>query len=192
MPFTLVVPILLFVALFVVFAVLLRRIGILLAEQKETSAFRSSVKDLAGRIDATLAAIVSQIDAVRRQQVEADTISASLDTTMAALLAYEAEARALTGPPVIATPKAELIAELDRADRALEMVEYGCSIMMSADHGHRFSEAQTAIKRGYLNVLHSRDAIARHAADIAASRPVDETRWLTGRKSPDTKGAGRS
>jgi hypothetical protein len=188
MPIVLVLPIAIFVALFVVFAALLRRIGILLAEQKETNAFRTSVRDLAGRIDATLGAIIGQIDAVRRQQVEAETIAGTLDSTIATLLTYGEEARALTGPRVIVAPKAELIAELDRADRALEMVEYGCSIMTSQDHGARYSEAQTAIKRGYLNVLHSRDAIARHAADIAASRPADELHWLSGRKGTGRPG----
>ena len=57
-----------------------------------------------------------------------------------------------------------LVAELERAGRALEMVEHGC-----VDPGVRAlgrpasSRRRPAIKRGYLNVLHAREAIARHA-----------------------------
>jgi hypothetical protein len=64
------------------------------------------------------------------------------------------------------------------------MVEHGASIMASASAGQRFGEAQTAIKRGYLNVIHAREAIARHAADIAAVRSAEESRWLTRRPGP--------
>ena len=46
---------------------------------------------------------------------------------------------------------------------------------------HRELEAQTAIKRGYLNLLHAREAIARHAAELAAGRPANQRRWLSGR-----------
>jgi hypothetical protein len=54
------------------------------------------------------------------------------------------------------------VAELERAGRALEMVEHGRSIQASARSGGREVEAQTSIKRGYLNVLHAREAIAQH------------------------------
>jgi hypothetical protein len=53
------------------------------------------------------------------------------------------------------------------------MVEHGCSIQASARAGSRGLEAQTAIKRGYLNVLHAREAIIRHAAEAEALRPPD-------------------
>ena len=55
------------------------------------------------------------------------------------------------------------MAELERAARALEMVEHGRSIQASARSGGREIEAQTAIKRGYLNILHAREAIAHQA-----------------------------
>ncbi len=55
------------------------------------------------------------------------------------------------------------------------MVEHGCAIQASARAGSRELEAQTAIKRGYLNVLHAREAIARHALEAAALVPADPT-----------------
>jgi hypothetical protein len=183
MPFNIVVPILIFVALLFVFAVLLRRIGLVVNETRETATFRRSVRDLAGRIDLTLASIIAKIDALRRQQMEADALVEPLDVTLEALLAYAEEARHLAGPPVIAAARASFVAELDRADRALQMVEHGCAILAGPNQGQRFAEAQTAIKRGYLNVLHSREAIARHVLEIGAMRPPDEHRWLSRRRS---------
>jgi len=43
------------------------------------------------------------------------------------------------------------------------MIEHGRGIQASARSGSREIEAQTAIKRGYLNVLHAREAIAHQA-----------------------------
>jgi hypothetical protein len=180
-PWLLAIPILLFVALIAVFAVLLRRIGVLIAEQRETTAFRRSVEDLAARIDGTLATAIAQIDAVRRQQKDAETINDSLDATMDALSGFGDEARALKGPPVIEPSRAAFVDEIDRADRALEMVEHGLAIL-STGNATRLSEGQTAIKRGGLNVVHAREAIARHASDIAATRSAEEVHWLSRRR----------
>ena len=46
------------------------------------------------------------------------------------------------------------------------MIEHGRSIQASARSGGREVEAQTSIKRGYLNVLHAREAI-NHQAELA-------------------------
>jgi hypothetical protein len=46
------------------------------------------------------------------------------------------------------------------------MIEHGREIQTSARSGGREIEAQTSIKRGYLNVLHAREAIG-HQASLA-------------------------
>ena len=63
------------------------------------------------------------------------------------------------------------------------MVSHGCTLLASASGPQRETEAQTAIKRGYLNALHAREAIARHAAELAASRPTQQRRWPSGGRS---------
>lgn len=181
MPVELLIPVLIFVVLVAVFLVVLRRISILLAESRDTAAFRRSVEDLASRIDAVLVDIIGRIDALRRQQIEADQIMEPLDRALESLLALSEEARSIGGTPAVAAPKAAFASEIDRADRALQMVEHGASILGSVSSGQRFAEAQTAIKRGYLNVLHARDAIARHATDIATARSAEEVRWYSRR-----------
>ena len=156
MPFTIVVPILIFVVLLFVFAVLLRRIGLVVNETRETATFRRSVRDLATRIDFTLGSIIAKIDALRRQQMEADALVEPLDVTLEALLAYEEGGRAsaaLRPGGHRSGPGGIHLGALDRADRALQMVEHGCAILAGPNQGQRFTEAQTAIKRGYLNVL---------------------------------------
>jgi hypothetical protein len=128
-----------------------------------------------------------KIDALRRQQLEAGALVEPLDVTLEALLGYQQEARGLSGPPATEAPRAAFLSELDRADRALQMVEHGCAVLVGANQGQRHDEAQTAIKRGYLNVLHAREAIARHVQEIGALRPAEERRWLSRRRSAGGK-----
>ena len=186
MPLELLIPLILFVAVALILGLALRRIGLLVAKTRETASFRESVEDLAGRVDTTLDDIIRRIDALRRQQIQADEIAGPLDRTLEALLKYSEEARQLGGPTVAAGPKAAFAAEIDRADRALQMVEHGAAIMSTVSSRHRTGEAQTAIKRGYLNVVHAREALRRHAAEIATGKSIDETRWLTERSSADS------
>jgi len=46
------------------------------------------------------------------------------------------------------------------------MVEHGTSIMVNVRRGPRELEAQTSIKRGYLNLIHAREAFARLAVVV--------------------------
>jgi hypothetical protein len=51
------------------------------------------------------------------------------------------------------------------------MVEHGADMLASARRGARDLEGQSSIKRGYLNLIHAREAMARHAVraeDLAA------------------------
>ena len=104
-----------------------------------------------------------------------DTIVAATD----AVERYADEARSLRGPKTARHIREDLVAELERAGRALGMVEHGASILAAARRGSRELEAQTSIKRGYLNLLHAREAIARHALeaqDLEARRRGPESR----------------
>jgi hypothetical protein len=53
------------------------------------------------------------------------------------------------------------------------MVEHGRSIQASARMGGREVEAQTSIKRGYLNVLHAREAIA-HQVELGRTAGIGD------------------
>ena len=153
-----------FVALALAFALFVRRAGRFIAETREAETFRRSTADLAARVETSLGGVAGRIDGVRRRTVAAEAITDNIAAATDAVDRYAAEARALRGPAAAAEIRDALIAELDRAARALQMVEHGCGILASARVGGREIEAQTAIKRGYLNVLHAREAIRRYAA----------------------------
>jgi hypothetical protein len=169
-----VLPIIAFLALATAFTVILRRAGRLLAATREVERFRRQVGDLGGRIETSLGEISGRVDALRRGQLDATAISDDLTASLEAVSLYADEARALQPPAAATRIRAGLIDELERASRAIGMIEHGCGIQISARAGARELEAQTAIKRGYLNVLHAREAIHRYRLDAAAITPSDE------------------
>jgi hypothetical protein len=156
-----------FVALAALFVIVLRRAGRLVARTRELQAFRSAVRDLDARIGHSLDGAARQIDSVRRQALAADGIGDTLNAANEAVARYADEARALKGPREASSIGREIVAELARASRALDMVEHGVTILASVRRGGRELEAQTSIKRGYLNLIHAREAIGRHAARVA-------------------------
>jgi hypothetical protein len=170
-----------FVALAVAFLVVLRRASRVVTESRDQERLRRAVEDLALRIDTSLGGVIERIDAVRRHHLAADAIEQNLAAASDAVERYAEEAATLHGPIPAEEVRANLLAELERAGRALEMVAHGCALLDVAPGGPGEIEAQTAIKRGYLNALHAREAIARHAADLAAGRAADQRRWLTRR-----------
>jgi len=156
-------PLAAFVALAAGFAIVLRRAGRIVARTREVEGFRSAFRELAARIDTSLEGATSRIDAVRRQTVGADTIGPTIEAATDAVERYTEEARALHGPKAAVAIRDDLVQELERAARALAMVDHGAAILAQVRRRGRELEAQTAIKRGYLNLLHAREAIAGHA-----------------------------
>ena len=178
---SLALPIAGFLVLVLIFVVILRRTGRIVGLSREGDRFRRSVEDLSGRIDTSLGGVIERIDAVRRHQVPPDSIGDNLSAARDAVERYEAEAAKLHGPVPADDVRAALLYELERAGRALEMVAHGCELLATLRSGYRELEAQTAVKRGYLNALHAREAIARHADNLASGRTMTERRWLSSR-----------
>ena len=161
---TVLLPVAAFVALALGFLVVLRRAGRIVARTREIEHFRSSMGDLTGRIDQSLDGAIGRIDAVRRGQLSADQISPTIEAATDAMTRYADEARVIKGPAGADAIRDGIVEELERAGRALEMVDHGAKILVLARPRGREPEAQTSIKRGYLNLVHAREAIVRHAA----------------------------
>ena len=178
----LVIPLVAFVVLAAAFIVLFRRASRALSRTRDEERFRRAAEDLAKRVDESLAGVIERIDAVRRHQLDADAIAPNLEAAHDAVERYAEEASRLHGPVPADDVRASLMAELDRAARGLEMVSHGCTLMVASGGRNRELEAQTAIKRGYLNTVHAREAIARHADDLASSRPDEQRRWRSRRE----------
>lgn len=183
MELAIILPLAAFVILAALFALFLRRAGRLIAATRDVERFRRQVSDLASRVETSLGEVCGRVDAVRRGQVEAVALSDDLSASLDATEKYTAEARGLRPPSDAQRIRDGIVAELERAKRALEMVEHGCSIQASARAGSRTLEAQTAIKRGYLNVLHAREAITRLAVEAAELVPTDPTHRGTARRT---------
>lgn len=183
MDWAIVLPIAAFLILAALFGLFLRRAGRLVAATRDVERFRRQTADLAARIELSLAEICTRVDAVRRGQLSSTAVTGDIAASLEAIERYADEGRALRPPRHGDGLRNEIVGELERAKRALEMVEHGVSIQASARAGSRELEAQTAIKRGYLNVLHAREAIARHAVDAAALMPADTTQRSAARRS---------
>ena len=171
----LVLPLLAFLILVVLFALVVRRAGRFIAATRDVERFRRQVGDLAERIEISLGEICGRIDAVRRGQLGADQLGADLSASLDAVARYSDDASGLRPPGDGGAIRDEIVAALARTARALEMVEHGRAIQASARAGGREIEAQTAIKRGYLNVLHAREAIAHQAKLARGLSATDET-----------------
>ena len=182
MEFAVVLPIVAFLALGVFFLLFLRRAGRLVAATRDVERFRRQVADLAARIETSLGQICERIDSVRRGQLAAAAVADDLAASLDAVERYTDEARAPSTARRRAGPRRDR-GGAGAGRRALEMVEHGCAIQASARAGSRELEAQTAIKRGYLNVLHAREAIARHALEAKALVPADPTRRPPARRT---------
>ena len=140
-----------------------RRTGSILSRTREAEGFRGEVRDLARRAEASLGEVAVLVDAVRRRDADPASITESLSVARDAADRYAEEARALAAPTVALANRDGLVYELERAWRALELVEHGCSLLGSGRWSERGPEADTAVKRGYLNLIHAREAIAEQA-----------------------------
>jgi hypothetical protein len=177
-----VLPLLLAALVGLVVVVFLRRANRALARTRELERYGTETADLAERVDAVLRPLTERVDAVRRNQVPAGEIEAELTASIDLLSELLSVAEAVR-PPVGVPASAEVAAQIDRAIRAVDTVRYGCGLASGAG-GRRGKEleAQTSIKRGYLNLLHAREAVsdeatrARAAADVGPRR-----RWRTSR-----------
>lgn len=173
MPLPVIVPLAIFVALAGVFAILIRRASRLLRITREADLFRVGLGDLAGRVDQSLAEVVELVDAVRRHQRDAATIQDNLTAAIEATGLYGDEAAKLSVPYGSRDRRPDLVHEIDRAGRALEMIAHGCTLMAAASRPNAELEAQTSIKRGYLNLIHAREAVGRLASEaIALATPA--------------------
>ena len=156
-----------------------QRAGLLLHRTRVAEGFRGQVGDLARRVERSLGDVSILIDGVRRHETEPGSIVTNLEAAREAVVRYADEVRALAGPPNVDGHRQAIVAELGRAGRAMELVEYGLGLHAAAFRRERRPEADTAIKRGYLNLIHARESIAEHAA--AAAREAEDAspvrRW---------------
>lgn len=170
----------LFVALVAAFIFVLRRAAGLVAATREDEGFRVGAAGVADRAAALIHETSARIDRVRRHQEAPTALDDVLPATLDALAGLRAEVEALVAPGSLVALAGRLGEELDRATRAAEVVQHGCSLMTVAAGRPRESEGETSIKRGYLNFLHAGEAISTLAVDLRSGH-LDTSRWFSSR-----------
>ena len=177
----------LFLALAAAFLYVLRRAARVVAVTREDDSFRRDAAALAETAAASIAGGSEQIDRVRRRQDAPDTLDAVLPELLETLAGFRVEADALAPPAPLAPLRARIADELERAGRAIETVQHGCSLLSVTARRPREMEGETSVKRGYLNLLHAREALLSIAIDLRAGR-MDAQRWFSDRPKPGGPG----
>jgi len=171
-------PLAIFFILGVPILLLLWRIFVVGGRLRREAQHGRAALDLARRADSSLAELSAVVDELRRRRTGPEASEASLRASAQALPRYLVEAEAVD-KQIGATGKGGLRAEIERAQRAVELIEHGRALMLTSSEG-RIGEGETAVKRGYLNLIHAREAIRARGAEIAAAAGAPKTtdpRW---------------
>lgn len=164
MNFQVLLPILLFAAMGACVIAVTWRVVVAAGEARRTAQATRIASDVAHRADVCLTRLATDLDDLRhRRRPLAESATGAVDAIVAetnGLLdeAREAERRSRS------KAVARLVAELERAVRALQLVEYGRGIV-DAGRDTR-GEGDQAMKRGYLEVVHARDAIRERGDEL--------------------------
>ncbi len=153
-------------------ALILRRMGRLIARTRELEGFQRSARQLDRTFGATADPMVASLDELRRHTGDPQGLVGLLGPGSETLRAAAAEARALRPPARLRSEAQGLARELDRAIRATEMVEHGLDALLAV-RGGRELEAQTSLKRGALNLRHARAAFHEIVTQVLAVGPAD-------------------
>ena len=68
----------------------------------------------------------------------------------------------------LAALAANLEVEIERAERAIDLITHGVDMLTDA-YGEHIGEGETAVKRGYVGLLQAREGIEARGEEIRAS-----------------------
>ncbi len=167
------VPLIVFFALALPILFLLWRVLVVGGELRRDAAHGRTALDIARRVDISLAELADLIDELRRRKADPDASADSLRAAAEALRHYAREAEQVDKRVIRLPGSPTFGSEIERAQRAVDLIEHGRALMLDVKED-RFAEGETSVKRGYLNLLHARDALKARARQIAdeASKPA--------------------
>ena len=140
-------------------------------ESRESRAFADGVARVAEQVLGSLGGALALLDDVRRHRMDAAVALPAIEAALASIERFVADVEALPASPRAHVVRADLEADLRRAERALDRTRHGCRILADGRGRGRDLEGQASVKRGYLELQHARDAFAQHAADVARAAP---------------------
>jgi hypothetical protein len=177
-------PLIVFFVLALPIFLLLWRVFWVGGELRRDAAYGRAVLDIAQRVDLSLAELAGLIDELRRRRASPEASAASIRAAAEALRNYAREAEQVDKHALHPAGSPTFVAEIERAQRAVDLIEHGRTLMLDPTE-EKVGEGETGVKRGYLNLMHARDAVKNRAREIAdaASRPSVSAARPRGRNS---------
>ena len=133
------------------------------APGRELGMYRNDLFERTTRIDARLAEVADDIDALRRRDLDPEETMERLNVHEDALDAESEGLQAMMAPEDLHGLHMEYEANLERALRGIVTVERGCGITRLPHRPPDDEEPYTYYKRGYANVSHARLRMAEIA-----------------------------
>ncbi len=160
------------VALGALFAKTYRGMSTLTTRTRDLEDLQEAVDSIDRRFGAASQPLLRGLDAARRHAGDPAGLPGLVTEAQLVIDELTGETMALAAPEGLAPVVAAMTGDLERAGRAVMLVEHGLGMMTNTSIG-RDLEAQTSLKRGALNLRHARDAFAERARRVAALRPAD-------------------
>lgn len=170
-----VVPLVIFFVMGLLVLYLLWRLIVVGREVRREAQVNRAAADLARRVDTSLTELAVMVDDVRHRKSPPESTKDSLIAAADAMSIYAQEAEPMARHTSASVAITRLAAEIERAQRAIDLIEHGRALMDDLSK-ERLGEGETAIKRGYLNLVHAREAIRACGQQIKA----DSDRALRG------------
>jgi hypothetical protein len=167
-----VLPLLLALLLLYVLVYFARLAGRALAQSREVTRFRFEAKALLAQVDPVLDNLAVRTDSARRQLLAPDEILPDLATGTTSLETAHTTAEGIHAPAHGRHVLEAMRDDVDRASRAVAMITFGCEQAVNGHGRGAELEAQTAVKRGYLNLLHARESLVTHVGEAVRLEPV--------------------
>jgi hypothetical protein len=174
-------------ALGIIAARVVRRMSQLAARTRELERFQQAATQLDLEFAATTRPVVTALDEIRRHAGDPAALSAALPATFDAIHRCMADARALRPPSILTEHATALVRELERAVRALQLVEHGLDALRTG-RGPRELEAQVSLKRGALYLRHARDAFGDVVKIVVAVDPASLAKPAAGQPAAPAPG----
>ena len=160
------------IALGAMFVKTFRKMSTLTTRTRDLEDFQEAVESIDIRFGGASGPLLRGLDEARRHAGDPAGLPALVTEAQAVIEELTGETTALAAPEGLAPVVAAMTGDLERAGRAVMLVEHGLGMMTNTSIG-RDLEAQTSLKRGALNLRHARDAFAERARKVADLRPAD-------------------
>ena len=138
---------------------------------KELARYRSELDERTTRIDAVLAGLIDDIDALRRRDLDPEEAMERLGAAEDELDAVAEELRDMLAPEELHPLHVEYEANLERALRGIVTAERGCGITRLPHRPPDDEEPFTYWKRGHANILNARLRMGELVEALVAWEP---------------------